>query len=245
MNRIDTLIKYINEANKIVYFTGAGVSTASGIPDFRSQNGLYNKELGYSVSSEEILSTSFFKTNPKEFFDFSFKYLFKKDLKPAIAHKFPVFLKSKNKDVIVITQNIDGLHQEAGIDKVIELHGTQNTATCSKCNKKYDGKKILELLDDEGIPRCTYDNGIVRHDVILFGQNLNQKDINDSIKEISEADLLIVAGTSLNVYPAAGLVHYFRGKHIVVVNKEAINISEDVLFIEEDMNDVFAKIMQK
>ena len=235
LTNIDLFIKQLNDSKKIVFFGGAGVSTASGIPDFRSQNGLYKKELGYSTSSEEILSIGFLNNNPKEFFDFSFNHLFFPYVKPSVAHKFPVYLEDNDRDVVVVTQNIDGLHQEAGSSNVIELHGTQNTATCMKCNKRYDGKEIFKLRDKDGIPRCTYDNGIVRHDVVLFSQNLNDNDIRNSIKAINQADMLIVAGTSLNVYPAAGLINYFIGKYIVVVNKESININEDnVLVFQEE-----------
>lgn len=246
LNNIDLFIKQLNDSRKIVFFGGAGVSTASGIPDFRSQNGLYRKELGYSTSSEEILSIGFLDSNPKEFFDFSFNHLYFPDVKPSIAHKFPVYLEDNGRDVVVVTQNIDGLHQLVGSSNVIELHGTQNTATCMKCNKRYDGKEVLKLRDKDGIPRCTYDNGIVRHDVVLFSQSLNDNDIKNSIKAINQADMLIVAGTSLNVYPAAGLINYFVGKYIVVVNKDIIKINEDnVLVFQEDMNKVFREVMEK
>jgi len=246
LSNLDLFIKQIKESKKIVFFGGAGVSTASGIPDFRSQSGVYNKKLGYSVSGEEILSIRFLNANPKEFFDFSFNHIYFPEVLPSIAHKFPVFLEENNKDVTVVTQNIDGLHQIAGSKKVIELHGTQNTATCLKCNKKYDGKEVLNLRDKDGIPRCTYDNGIVRHDVVLFGQNLNNADISNAIEAISSADMLIVAGTSLNVYPAAGLIYYFNGKYLVLVNKERVNIREDnVLIFQDDMNKVFKEVIEK
>lgn len=246
MDKIEIFKQEIIDSKKIVFFGGAGVSTASGIPDFRSSKGIYNQDLGYSVTGEEILSTDFFKSNPKEFFDFSFSKIYFPDVKSSATHLFISELENKwNKDVSIVTQNIDGLHQKAGSTKVYEVHGTQASATCSKCFEKYLGKELLQMRDKDGILRCRKcKTGIVRHDVVLFGQSLPQEAVYKSIAAIEKADMLIVAGTSLNVYPAAGFIRYFKGKYLVVLNMESLAISKnsnDLVFVG-DMNKVFEEL---
>ena len=213
MNDIEKLKLAIDSANKIVIFSGAGLSTNSGIPDFRSANGIYNAKLKSNFTPEEIISHSFFYTHTEDFYSFYFDKMVYKDAKPNIAHLFFAELE-KNKDVTVVTQNIDGLHQLAGSKNVIELHGSIMRNYCTKCHKFYS----LDDLNTNGIPKCIC-GGIIKPDVVLYEESLNENDITNAVKAISEADLMIVVGTSLVVYPAAGFIRYFRGNNLVLLNK--------------------------
>ena len=213
MDNIERLKLAIKDAKKIVIFSGAGLSTNSGIPDFRSANGIYNAKLKSQFSPEEIISHSFFYAHTEDFYEFYFDKMVYKDAKPNSAHKYFAELE-KDKEVIVVTQNIDGLHQMAGSTNVIELHGSIMRNYCTSCNKFYS----LNDLSCHGIPRCTC-GGIIKPDVVLYEEGLNENDIERALNAISTCDLMIVVGTSLVVYPAAGFVRYFRGKNLVLLNK--------------------------
>ena len=210
-----TLQEIIDDSKKIVFFGGAGVSTESGIPDFRSVDGLYNQK--YDYPPETILSHTFFMNNTAEFYKFYRDKLIIHGVEPNMAHKTLAELEKAGKLTAVVTQNIDGLHQLAGSEKVYELHGSIMRNYCMKCRKFHDLKYIDE---SEGIPRCAC-GGIVKPDVVLYEEPLDDECVSGALKAIAEADTLIIGGTSLNVYPAAGFIHYFKGKHIVIINKSA------------------------
>ncbi len=218
-------LKEIIEGSKsIVFFGGAGVSTESGIPDFRSETGLYNAKQEYGRSPEEMLSSRFFEKHPVTFFDYYKKNLIATWAKPNDAHKALAKLEKDGKLKAVITQNIDGLHQMAGSKTVYELHGSVHRNHCIHCGKKYgleyilDGNNCKNINGEEdGVPRCSC-GGIVKPDVVLYGEMLDEDCIRHSVKAISSADTLIIGGTSLAVYPAAGFVRYFQGKNLVVIN---------------------------
>lgn len=208
--KLEKLMEIIKNSSSIVFFGGAGVSTASNIPDFRGSNGLYKH------SPEEIISHSFFLNNTKEFFEFYFSKMVFKEALPNECHKFLKKLEDDNKLKAIITQNIDDLHQKAGSKRVIELHGSVFRNYCMKCHQFYDlNDKIFDNL--EGIPYCTC-GGIIKPDVVLYEEALNSGDIYAAINEISSCETLIIGGTSLVVYPAASFVRYFRGKNLVVIN---------------------------
>ncbi len=213
MNDIERLKEAIKKSKKIVIFSGAGLSTNSGIPDFRSASGIYNQKLKSKFTPEEIISHSFFLEHTDDFYSFYFDKMVYKDAKPNSAHLYFAELE-KSKDVTVVTQNIDGLHQMAGSKNVIELHGSIMRNYCMKCHKFYS----LDELDTNGVPRCSC-GGIIKPDVVLYEESLNEDAINGAVYAISEADLLIVVGTSLVVYPAAGFIRYFRGDNLVLLNK--------------------------
>ena len=212
---IKTLQEWIDGSDNIVFFGGAGVSTESGIPDFRSVDGLYNQT--YDYPPETILSHSFFHKDPEVFFQFHRDKLVCPDAKPNAAHLKLAELERSGKLKAVITQNIDGLHQMAGSKEVLELHGTIHRAYCSKCWKKFPEEFIHY---GKGVPRCEC-GGVVRPDVVLYEEGLDQKVMQDSVDYIEQADMLIVGGTSLVVYPAAGLLRYYRGSKLVLINKAA------------------------
>lgn len=240
-NKIQQFQEKLVQSNKIVFFGGAGVSTASGIPDFRSATGLFMQTTGKNFSAEEIISRSFFERYPVEFFEFYFEKLIYPEAKPNLAHEFLVELEKRGKDVAVVTQNIDGLHQVAGSRNVLELHGTVLDNYCLQCNKAYSLEELTP--DKQGVPRCKEDHGIVRPDIVLYEEGLNQQTIQDSITAIEEADMLIVAGTSLIVYPAAGLINYFKGEHFVVINKTPIHTYlPNALVFEDTLNEVFSRM---
>lgn len=212
-NDIVCLQKSIEQSNNIVFLGGAGVSTESGIPDFRSSGGLYNKENSYKP--ETILSSSFFSSYTLEFFTFYKKHMVFLDAQPSAAHKKLAELETAGKLKALITQNIDGLHQKAGSKKVLELHGSVYRNTCLKCSKQYG---ISYIMQSDGIPICSC-GGIVKPDVVLYEEPLNMAVFDEAIRFISQSDLLIVGGTSLAVYPAAGLVNYCAGE-LVLINKQ-------------------------
>lgn len=211
----DDLKKVIEESDNIVFFGGAGVSTESGIPDFRSVDGLYNQK--YKFPPETILSHSFFMTKPKDFYDFYRDKMICLDAKPNKAHIALAKLEQQGKLKAVVTQNIDGLHQSAGSQKVFELHGSVLRNYCMKCHKFYD---ISIITDTEGVPRCKC-GGIIKPDVVLYEEGLDDKTVTGAVKAIAKADVLIIGGTSLNVYPAAGFLNYFSGSKIVLLNKSS------------------------
>ena len=237
MNEVEQLEKYIDEADKIVFFGGAGVSTESGVKDFRSVDGLYNEV--YDYPPEQILSHSFFMSKPEEFYKFYKDKLNCLEVKPNITHEFLKRLEDKGKLTAVITQNIDGLHEKAGSKNVLLLHGTTYSNHCMDCNKFYDAEYVF---NSEGIPRCEC-GGIIKPDVVLYEEPLDDEVVRESVKAISECDLLIIAGTSLNVYPAAGFIHYFRGKHLVIINKDSTSYDSMCdLVIHKKMGDIFSQI---
>ncbi len=211
----ETLRKWVEESRRLVFFGGAGVSTESGIPDFRSVDGLYHQK--YDYPPEEILSHSFFAKNPEEFFRFYWEKMIAEDAKPNAAHRALAKLEADGKLAAVVTQNIDGLHQMAGSRTVYELHGSVHRNHCLSCGKFY---RLEDIPVRSGIPRCDC-GGIIKPDVVLYEESLPEAEVDGAIRAIARADLLIVGGTSLTVYPAAGFLNYFRGKHLVLINQSA------------------------
>ena len=210
---ITALQKIIDESAHIVFFGGAGVSTESGIPDFRSEDGLYHEK--YSYPPEQIISHSFFLTKPEVFYRFYKEKMLCLDAEPNAAHRKLAELEQAGKLKAVVTQNIDGLHQKAGSKIVYELHGSIHRNYCLRCHKFYPAEFIKEA---EGIPYCSC-GGVIKPDVVLYEESLDSKTIEDAVTAIVHADTLIIGGTSLVVYPAAGFIDYFRGKHLVLINK--------------------------
>ena len=213
---IRKLKELVDGSDNIVFFGGAGVSTESGIPDFRSTGGLYHQEWKYPP--ETILSHTFYKSKPEEFFRFYRAKMLAPDARPNAAHVKLAEWEKAGKLKAVITQNIDGLHQAAGSRRVLELHGSVHRNYCEKCGKFHD---FDFMLHSSGVPRCEC-GGIVKPDVVLYEEGLDQRTLNDSVRAIADADLLIIGGTSLNVYPAAGLINYYRGNKLVLINKSAV-----------------------
>ena len=227
----------IDESEKIVFFGGAGVSTESGIPDFRSQDGLYNQK--YDYPPETILSHTFFMRKPEEFFKFYRDKMLCDTAKPNAAHLKLAEMEQTGKLKAVITQNIDNLHQMAGSKKVLELHGSVYRNHCVKCGKSYDFKYMKE---SKGVPRCSC-GGMIKPDVVLYEEGLNDATVTGAVKAISESDLMIIGGTSLAVYPAAGLLHYFHGNHLVLINKSATPMDADAdLLLQCGLGEVFSRI---
>lgn len=238
MNAIEQLQEMINESQRIVFFGGAGVSTESNIPDFRSADGLYRQK--YRYSPEQIVSHSFFLRYPEEFYAFYKEKMMFLDARPNSAHKKLAELEEAGRLTAVITQNIDGLHQAAGSKNVLELHGSILRNYCMKCYKHYSAEYVKNAV---GIPRCEC-GGMIRPDVVLYEEGLDSGIISRSIQAIQDADMLIVGGTSLVVYPAAGFIDYFRGKHLVLINKDAT--ARDIgahLTIHEPIGQVFSQIV--
>ncbi len=239
MNSIEKFAEILSGSSQAVFFGGAGMSTESGIPDFRSANGIYNQKLHKTFSPEEMASHSFFIRHPEDFFAFyreRFVYL---DAEPNAGHIALANLEKKGILSAVITQNIDGLHQIAGSKVVFELHGSIRRSFCVKCGEKYGVDFILNNIP---IPYCKKCGGVVKPDVVLYGENLDSDTISNSIRAISDADTLIVGGTSLIVYPAAGLIDYFRGKHLILINKTPTHADSDAeLVIRENIGETLAK----
>ena len=216
MNKeLETFKKLVEESDNIVFFGGAGVSTESGIPDFRSVDGLYNQKWRYPP--ETILSDVFFERDPEEYYRFHREKLVIDGVRPNAAHLALARLEKAGKLKAVITQNIDGLHQAAGSEKVLELHGSILRAYCCRCRKVYDAELINH---GKGLPRCSC-GAVIRPDIVLYGEALDQDVLQESVNYIRNADMLIVGGTSLNVYPAAGLINYYRGNKLVLINLSA------------------------
>lgn len=238
---IEQLKKIIDESNNIVFFGGAGVSTESGIPDFRSANGLYNQDLGREVSPEEMISHSFYVKHTKDFYDFYKDKLIYKEAKPNACHKALAELEKQGKVKAVVTQNIDGLHQLAGSKTVWELHGSVLRNYCERCHTFYDVDTILEA---DGVPHCDKCGGRIKPDVVLYEEGLDEYVINSAVEAIANADTLIVGGTTLIVYPAAGLIRYFRGKNLVLINMTATQADSAAdLVIRDPIGEVFSQVM--
>jgi len=231
--QIEQLAKIFSQSEKIVFFGGAGVSTASGIPDFRSSDGLYSRKLGKHFTPEEAVSHTFLMRHPDEFFDFYKKNLVYPDVEPNDAHKALAELEQMGKLTGVVTQNIDGLHQKAGSRKVFELHGSVLRNYCTGCGKKYD---VNFVLSADGIPYCPDCGKMVRPDVVLYEEGLDEYVIGNAVRAICDADTMIIGGTSLIVYPAAGLIRYFRGKNLVLINKSKTSADKKAdLVIHDDI----------
>lgn len=231
------LQQIINESSNIVFFGGAGVSTESGIPDFRSVDGLYNQRFEYPP--EEILSHTFFVNHTEYFYDFYREKMLALDARPNDAHIKLAQLEKSGKLSAVVTQNIDGLHQMAGSKNVYELHGSVHRNYCMNCHKFYDAEYIK---NSEGIPRCEC-SGIIKPDVVLYEEGLNDEIVSGAINAIANADCLIVAGTSLNVYPAAGFIRYFKGKYFVLINRDKTPADSSAdLVIHDSVGKILSKI---
>ena len=236
MNEIEQLRQWIADSDNIVFFGGAGVSTESGIPDFRSTDGLYNQQ--YDYPPETILSHTFYKSNPKEFWRFYRDKMLCLDAQPNPAHIKLAQLEQDGKLRAVITQNIDGLHQKAGSRNVLELHGSVHRNYCERCGKFYTAEDILRTT---GVPRCTC-GGPIKPDVVLYEEGLDQDTLKRSVAAIRHAEVLIIGGTSLVVYPAAGLVRYYRGERLVVINKTELPGTGADLTICQPIGQVLAQV---
>lgn len=235
-SKINELKHIIDESEDIVFFTGAGISVPSGIPDFRSADGLYTNDL----RAESIISHSYFISHPKEFYKFYKDKMVYEDARPNIAHKWIAKLEESGKSKGVITQNIDGLHLMAGSKNVVEIHGSIYRNHCMKCHKSYTLKDILK---DE-IPLCDC-GGMIKPDVVLYEEALEYQDIIKAISMIEKADTLIIIGTSLSVYPAAGFIDYFKGRHLIVLNKGEIYTSiKDALIINDDIINIINELQK-
>ena len=240
-NEIKQLKSIIDESQNIVFFGGAGVSTESGIPDFRSANGIYNQDLGREVSPEEMISHTFYVRHPEDFFAFYKDKLVYPDAEPNDCHKALARLEAMGKLKAVVTQNIDGLHQKAGSKVVYELHGSTLRNYCENCHAFYDEKFVLA---SDGVPKCSKCGGRVKPDVVLYEEGLDDAVVEGAINAISKADTLIIGGTTLIVYPAAGLIHYFHGKNLVLINKSRTQADSMAdLVINENIGEVFKELM--
>lgn len=235
MNELQAII---NQSKSIVFFGGAGVSTESGIPDFRSVDGLYNQK--YDYPPEEILSHSFFMSNTEEFYRFYRDKMLCLNAKPNKAHLKLAELEKSGKLTAVVTQNIDGLHQLAGNHNVFELHGSVHRNYCMKCHKEFNAEFMLK---SSGIPRCTC-GGIIKPDVVLYEEGLDNSTVNSALSAISNCDTLIIAGTSLTVYPAAGFIRYFKGNNLILINRDKTPMDSSCdLVIHEKVGEVLDKII--
>ena len=237
MDKIEVLKRWISESSRIVAFTGAGVSTESGIPDFRSVDGLYSQKFDYLP--ETIISHSFYRRDPEYFFRFYREKMLLLGFEPNITHKTFAKWEAEGKLSAVVTQNIDGLHQKAGSKTVHELHGSVLRNYCTRCRKFHTAEFVK---NSTGVPRCEC-GGIVKPDVVLYEESLDQNVIEKSVMAIRRADLLIVAGTSLTVYPAAGLINYYRGRKLVLINRDETPYdSQANLVIHDSLGNVFSKL---
>ena len=236
MESAKQLAEYIEKSNKIVFFGGAGVSTESGIPDFRSVDGIYNMK--YDYPPEEILSHDFFFRKTEEFYRFYRDKIYCPDAKPNGAHTALAELERRGILSAVVTQNIDGLHQSAGSKKVYELHGSIKRNYCVDCGKFYDDDFVMK---SKGVPRCSC-GALVKPDVVLYGEGLDDATVDGALGAISDADLLIVAGTSLTVYPAAGFVSYYRGSDVVLINRDPTPLDHRASLV---IRDPVGKVMQE
>ena len=240
MNNIEKLESMINECNNIVFFGGAGVSTESGIKDFRSKDGLYNMK--YKYPPEKILSHNFFIKNTQEFYRFYIDKLNCLNIEPNIVHKCLTKLEQKGKLKAIITQNIDGLHTKAGSKNVLELHGTIYENNCINCGKKY---KVEYIFENKSIPKCSC-GGIIKPNVVLYEESLKEDIINKTIQYISNCEMLIVGGTSLTVYPASSFINYFKGKYLVIINNDITSYDNIAnLVIHDKLGKVFKELNNK
>ena len=238
MEGVKRLQELIDEYENIVFFGGAGVSTESGIPDFRSVDGLYHQK--YDYPPETILSHTFFMRNPQEFYRFYHEKMLALWAKPNKAHKKLAELEAAGRLRAIVTQNIDGLHQAAGSQKVLELHGSVHRNYCMECHAFYPAEYIQQA---QGVPKCSKCGGMVKPDVVLYEESLDQQTVEESVSAIEKAQLLIVGGTSLAVYPAAGLIQYFKGNAIVLINKGATGLDQRAdLLIQEPIGQVLDQI---
>ncbi len=238
MTNVDKFIDMVRHSDNIVFFGGAGVSTESGIPDFRSVDGLYNQK--YKYPPETILSHSFYVSQPEEFYRFYRDKMLCLDAQPNAAHRKLAELEQAGKLKAIVTQNIDGLHQKAGSKNVLELHGSVHRNFCQRCHKFFDAEYMLH---SEGVPKCDACGGPVKPDVVLYEEGLDNDVIEQSLYYISHADMLIIGGTSLVVYPAAGLVRYYGGHKLVLINKSATDMDKSAdLVINEPIGEVFSRI---
>lgn len=235
--KINLLQSILDNGKRIVFFGGAGVSTESGIPDFRSADGLYHQK--YKYNPETILSHSFFIQKPEEFYEFYRDKMIVTDVEPNITHLFLAKSEAAGKLSAVITQNIDGLHQAAGSKNVIELHGSIHRNFCMKCKKFHP---LSAMTGKEPVPHCEC-GGIIKPDVVLYEESLKDKDVDTALAQISNADVLIVGGTSLSVYPAASFIRYFRGDHLVLINKSSTPYDNNAdLLIQAGLGEVFSRL---
>lgn len=242
MNEFEIFKSMINHSRNIVFFTGAGISVPSGIPDFRSADGLYNQKSKYTYSPEEIVSHTYYMNHKEDFYEFYKTKMVYPTAKPNLAHKYIASLEN-NKHVTVITQNIDGLHQEAGSSNVIELHGSVKRNYCEKCHAFYDDKFIMAQA---GVPKCPKCGGDIKPDVVLYEESLDEENINNAIQAIMKADTLVVIGTSLVVYPAAGFIRYFKGNALICINKTKTSYDSMCdLVINDDIINVIKNIDEK
>lgn len=239
MTNLETLKQWIKESSRIVFFGGAGVSTESGIPDFRSVDGLYHQKFDYPP--ETIISHSFYEARPEYFFQFYREKMLPLGFTPNITHRVLAKWEQEGKLLAVITQNIDGLHQKAGSKRVYELHGSVLRNYCTRCGKFYPAEFVR---DARGIPRCTC-GGIVKPDVVLYEESLNEDTLAGAISALRQADLLIVGGTSLTVYPAAGLLGYYRGHRLVLINRDATPYDEEAdLVFHDSLGSIFSQLQE-
>ena len=243
MDKLKELQEIIDQSQRIVFFGGAGVSTESNIPDFRSSDGVYSVTLGRHFTAEQLVSHTMFERYPEDFFDFYKKYLLYPDAKPNAAHRYLAWLEETGKLMAIVTQNIDSLHEMAGSKKVLKLHGSADRNYCTGCQRFYDLEAFLAL---EGpVPRCLDCGKVVKPDVTLYEEALDMEIFSQAAKAIREADLLIIGGTSLVVYPAASLIQYFQGEKLVVINKTSIPQDKQAdLVIEGKIGQVFSKLRQ-
>lgn len=240
----EILKEMINDVSSIVVFTGAGISTPSGIPDFRSADGIYNQKTKSEYKPEDIISHSFFYSHTKEFYDFYRSKMIYQSAKPNLAHLYFSKLENEGKNITIVTQNIDGLHQEAGSKRVYELHGSIQRNYCEKCSKFFDLDYIVNYKGS--IPKCDKCGCIIKPDVVLYDEPLNDDIVNRSILAIMSCEMLIVIGTSLNVYPAAGFLRYFRGRYLVCINKEKTPLDNNMdLVIHDDIIEVVKYLYEK
>ena len=236
--KLEILKQWVNESARMVFFGGAGVSTESGIPDFRSVDGLYHQQ--YDYPPETILSHTFYMRKPEEFYRFYRAKMLAPDAKPNAAHRKLTQWEQEGKLSAVVTQNIDGLHQAAGSRKVYELHGSVRRNHCRKCGAFYD---LDYMLRTTGIPRCEKCGGIIKPDVVLYEEGLDQATLNGAVRAIGNADLLIVGGTSLTVYPAAGLIDYYDGDRLVLINRSVTPLdSRADLLIQGSIGEIFSQL---
>ena len=239
MTELEILKKWVEESNNIVFFGGAGVSTESGIPDFRSTDGLYHQK--YDYPPETILSHTFFRSKTEEFFRFYRDKMLYLDAKPNAAHKKLAQWEQEGRLKAVVTQNIDGLHQLAGSKRVLELHGSVHRNYCRKCGKGFDAEYVRDYPGK--VPLCDACGGTIKPDVVLYEEGLDQQTLEDAVFYISHADMLIIGGTSLAVYPAAGLIDYYRGNKLVLINKSTTPMDARAdLLIQAGLGDVFGQI---
>lgn len=243
---IDILREWVDECRGggLVFFGGAGVSTESGIPDFRSDDGLYAQKARYPYPPEVMISRTFFDSHPSEFFAFYCDKMLALDAKPNAAHRTLANLEKQGTCDAVITQNIDGLHQAAGSERVLELHGSIHRNACMSCGASFGVHELLSARErsTDGVPRCSC-GGIIKPDVVLYEEPLDQQTLEDAVNAIREAKMLLIAGTSLAVYPAAGLLHYFQGDHLVIVNRDATPADRTAdLCLRDNVGDVLGAL---